>query len=232
MRRSQSLEPEVGGRTRPLEAGDDDDTRLALRASRMPTSPRPSATWVSGGAADIDTLTWARLRAVDLRPIAGSRLPAGRDVGRSELAALLAQCRSDDTPAGVPDAAVIGLAYLSGTRRAELVPFIWPTWTPTPATIRVVAKGACSGWCPSPPLSARSSRLDGAAGRIGRSALLPHRPQGQPPPRPHPQRRGHPPDPLPPNAGHRPGRRVPPDLRRTYAGAFSTPAPTRPRSSS
>jgi integrase len=61
------------------------------------------------------------MRAVDLRPITGSRLPAGRDVERSELAVLLAQCRADDSPAGVRDAAVIGLAYLSGTRRAELV---------------------------------------------------------------------------------------------------------------
>ncbi len=39
------------------------------------------------------------LRAVDLRPTPGSRLPAGRSVEHSELAALLASCRVDASPA-------------------------------------------------------------------------------------------------------------------------------------
>ncbi|MBW3557301.1 MAG: integrase, partial [Actinobacteria bacterium] len=57
------------------------------------------------------------LRAVDLRPVAGSRLSAGRDVEQGELGALIEACRRDDRPAGIRDAAVIALAYLSGTRR-------------------------------------------------------------------------------------------------------------------
>lgn len=81
------------------------------------------------------------LRAVDLRPVTGSRLPAGRNVERSELAALLAQCRADDSPAGVRDRAVIGLAYLSGARRAELVALQLTDVDADPAAIRVVGKG-------------------------------------------------------------------------------------------
>jgi len=161
------------------------------------------AAWVSDGAADIDTLPWARLRfshttairaalaravsdgryapatankhlaalrgalkaawrmgvmetddymrAVDLRPITGSRLPAGRDVERSELAALLAQCRADDSPAGVRDAAVIGLAYLSGTRRAELVALHLEDIDTEPEAIRVLGKGGKQRLVPLSP---------------------------------------------------------------------------------
>jgi site-specific recombinase XerD len=91
------------------------------------------------------------LRAVDLRPIGGSRLPAGRDVERSELAALLAQCGADETPAGVRDAAVIGLAYLSGTRRAELVALHLEDVDTDPAAIRVVGKGGKQRLVPLSP---------------------------------------------------------------------------------
>jgi site-specific recombinase XerD len=91
------------------------------------------------------------MRAVYLRPIAGSRLPAGRDVDQSELAALLAQCRSDDSPAGVRDAAIIGLAYLSGTRRAELVALHLDDVDTEPAAIRVVGKGGRQRLVPLSP---------------------------------------------------------------------------------
>ena len=161
------------------------------------------AAWVSGGAADIDTLAWARLRfshttairaalaravsegryapatankhlaalrgalkaawrmgvmetddylrAVDLRPVSGSRLPAGRNVERSELAALLAGCRADDSPAGVRDAAVIGLAYLSGARRGELVALQLTDVDADPAAIRVLGKGGKQRLVPLSP---------------------------------------------------------------------------------
>ena len=91
------------------------------------------------------------MRAVDLRPITGSRLPAGRDVERSELAALLAHCRADDSPAGVRDAAVIGLAYLSGTRRGELVALHSEDVDTDPAAIRVVGKGGKQRLVPLSP---------------------------------------------------------------------------------
>jgi site-specific recombinase XerD len=91
------------------------------------------------------------LRAVDLRPISGSRLPAGRNVEQSEFAALLDHCRADDSPAGVRDAAVIGLAYLSGTRRAELVALHLADIELGPAAIRVVGKGGKQRLVPLSP---------------------------------------------------------------------------------
>ena len=91
------------------------------------------------------------MRAVDLRPISGSRLPAGRDVERSELAALLSHCRADDSPAGVRDAAIIGLAYLSGARRAELVALHLDDVDTEPAAIRVLGKGGKQRLVPLSP---------------------------------------------------------------------------------
>jgi len=161
------------------------------------------AAWVSGGAADIDTLPWASLRfsqttairaalaravsegryapatankhlaalrgalkaawrlglmttddylrAVDLRPVAGSRLPAGRDVEQSELTALVAQCQADESPAGVRDGAVIGLAYLSGARRAELAGLHLADVDTDPSAIRVIGKGGKERLVPLSP---------------------------------------------------------------------------------
>jgi site-specific recombinase XerD len=91
------------------------------------------------------------LRAVDLRPISGSRLPAGRNVEQFELAALLDHCRADDSPAGMRDAAVIGLAYLSGTRRAELVALHLADLEIGPAAIRVVGKSGKQRLVPLSP---------------------------------------------------------------------------------
>ena len=91
------------------------------------------------------------LRAVDLRPVAGSRLPAGRDVEQSELAALVAQCRADESPAGVRDGAVIGLAYLSGARRAELAGLHLADVDTDPAAIRVIGKGGKERLVPLSP---------------------------------------------------------------------------------
>ncbi len=91
------------------------------------------------------------LRATDLRPISGSRLPAGRNVDQSELASLLASCRADDSPAGVRDVAVIGLGYLSGARRAELVALHVADVDTEPAAIRVVGKGGKQRLVPLSP---------------------------------------------------------------------------------
>ncbi len=99
------------------------------------------------GAMDTDDY----LRAVDLRPVSGTRLPAGRNVEHSELVALLAHCRADHSPAGVRDAAVIGLAYLSGTRRAELVALHLADVDTDPAAIRVVGKGGKERLVPLSP---------------------------------------------------------------------------------
>lgn len=50
----------------------------------------------------------------------GSSLPRGRAVAGAELAALLAACDRDSSPAGARDAAMIALLYTAGLRREEL----------------------------------------------------------------------------------------------------------------
>lgn len=91
------------------------------------------------------------LRVVDLRPVSGSRLPTRRNVEQSELAALLAHRRAEDGPAGLRDAAVIALAYLSGARRAELVALHLADVDTDPAAIRVVGKGGKERLVPLSP---------------------------------------------------------------------------------
>lgn len=58
-------------------------------------------------------------RAVDLGTISGESLPAGRDLDDGEVRALVKVCQQDPLPAGVRDAAIIGLLYTGGLRRAE-----------------------------------------------------------------------------------------------------------------
>jgi len=59
-----------------------------------------------------------RARAVE--NVKGETLPAGRDLAQGEILALADVCVSDDRPQGVRDAAIIGLLYSCGLRRAEL----------------------------------------------------------------------------------------------------------------
>jgi integrase/recombinase XerD len=59
--------------------------------------------------------------ATDLKRIGGSSPPAGRALDGDELTRLLAVCADDQTPAGVRDAALIGLLYATGLRRSEAV---------------------------------------------------------------------------------------------------------------
>jgi site-specific recombinase XerD len=60
---------------------------------------------------------YARIRNV--KPVRGTRLPAGRNVASGELSALLEACSKDSSPAGTRDAALIGVLYCGGLRRAE-----------------------------------------------------------------------------------------------------------------
>ena len=59
-------------------------------------------------------------RAVDVANIKAETLPAGRELAQGELLALVGACKQDKTPAGVRDAAIIGLLYTCGLRRGEL----------------------------------------------------------------------------------------------------------------
>jgi site-specific recombinase XerD len=65
----------------------------------------------------MDAENYQRIR--DVRPIKADRLPAGRALTPGELAALMDACAADAGPAGIRDAAIIGLLYCGGLRRAE-----------------------------------------------------------------------------------------------------------------
>jgi len=60
-------------------------------------------------------------RAVDIQNVKATTLPAGRELSSGEILALVEVCRGDESPAGVRDAAIIGLLYTCGLRRSELV---------------------------------------------------------------------------------------------------------------
>jgi len=82
---------------------------------------------------------YQRIRAV--KPVRGRRLPAGRALSPGELKALLDDCMADHGPAGVRDAAVIGLLYGAGLRRAEIVMLEEANYAPDSGELRVMGKG-------------------------------------------------------------------------------------------
>ncbi len=60
-------------------------------------------------------------RAADLERVTGETLPAGRELSAGEIDALMGACQKDGTLAGTRDAAIIGLLYAAGLRRAEII---------------------------------------------------------------------------------------------------------------
>ncbi len=60
-------------------------------------------------------------RAADIPAIRGETVPAGRELRAGEIAALIASCQKDETPAGARDAAIVSLMYSIGLRREEVV---------------------------------------------------------------------------------------------------------------
>lgn len=60
-------------------------------------------------------------QAADIENVKGETVPAGRALTSGEIAALLNDCAGDTSPNGARDAAIIGLLYGCGLRRAEIV---------------------------------------------------------------------------------------------------------------
>lgn len=59
-------------------------------------------------------------RVAGVPDVKGTRKEKGRHIAAGELAALMAACADDLTPAGARDAAIIALAWATGARRSEL----------------------------------------------------------------------------------------------------------------
>ncbi len=74
------------------------------------------AAWQLGLMSDADYM-----RAVDVKGVKGETLPTGRMLDASEVAAVVAACKADSTPAGARDAALLAVMLAGGLRRAEVV---------------------------------------------------------------------------------------------------------------
>ena len=60
-------------------------------------------------------------RAADLGSVRGETVPAGKELSSGQLHALMDACQRDRGAAGARDAAIIGIMYAAGLRRAEVV---------------------------------------------------------------------------------------------------------------
>lgn len=79
-------------------------------------------------------------RAADVRPVAGSRVAAGRALESGELVALFSSC-SGDGPVNIRDAALLAVLYGGGLRRAELAGLDLHQWNGADGSLTVIGKG-------------------------------------------------------------------------------------------
>jgi len=79
-------------------------------------------------------------RAIDLPAVRGERIPRGRALSRGELRALFESCRKG-SPADVRDAALMGVLYGAGLRRAEVVALSVSDYDPETGALVVKGKG-------------------------------------------------------------------------------------------
>ncbi len=79
-------------------------------------------------------------RAIDLPAVRGERLPRGRVLSRGELRALFESCRAG-SPADARDAALMGVLYAAGLRRAEVVALQVSDYDPETGALTVRGKG-------------------------------------------------------------------------------------------
>ena len=79
-------------------------------------------------------------RAMDLPAVRGERLPRGRALSRGELRALFESCRGG-SPADARDAALMGVLYAAGLRRAEVVTLEVADYDPETGALIIRGKG-------------------------------------------------------------------------------------------
>lgn len=73
--------------------------------------------------------------------VKGARVPKGRSLSAGEISALMDTCAADQSSAGVRDAAILGLLYGCGLRRAELVALDLDSFNPADGGLVVRGKG-------------------------------------------------------------------------------------------
>jgi site-specific recombinase XerD len=80
-------------------------------------------------------------RAADLPAYAHTRVPAGRHIQHDDLAAVLAGCDKDRSPAGRRDGAMLATLYSTGCRRAEVAGLTLADFDGEARSLRVRGKG-------------------------------------------------------------------------------------------
>jgi site-specific recombinase XerD len=78
--------------------------------------------------------------AIDLDPVTGETLPAGRDLSQGEILALMNACMADESAAGTRDAAMIAVMYGAGLRRAEVVSLTLESFNPETGVLKITGK--------------------------------------------------------------------------------------------
>jgi len=94
------------------------------------------AAWLSGQMSADDYH-----KAVSVKSVKNETLPAGRELQGGELAALMDACEADLSPAGARDAAIIGMMYSAGLRRAEVVTLSLADYDPETGKAIIQGKG-------------------------------------------------------------------------------------------
>ncbi|MCW2901742.1 MAG: integrase family protein [Streptosporangiaceae bacterium] len=79
-------------------------------------------------------------RAADVKSLDVHRLPAGRNIHRDELAAMLKVCAEDEGPAAMRNAALIAVLYSTGMRRAEAADALLERYDAGERTLRIIGK--------------------------------------------------------------------------------------------
>ena len=67
-------------------------------------------------------------RVAGIEDVSGHRQQKGRQIGTDEFQALLQACRTDRSPAGARDAAILAMAWSTGLRRSEMVGLRLEDW--------------------------------------------------------------------------------------------------------
>jgi len=80
-------------------------------------------------------------RIAAVKNVRGERLPAGRALSRSEVAALFDACACDETAAGARDAALLALLIGAGLRRSEVAALSLGDYDAADGALRVSGKG-------------------------------------------------------------------------------------------
>jgi len=81
-------------------------------------------------------------RAADLKSVKDTTLPAGRELTQGEILALMSACENDLNPAGMRDAAIIGMMYSAGLRREEVISLSLANYDRKKCKLVITGKGA------------------------------------------------------------------------------------------